>query len=65
MDKREIEYAVISNCINTLSVVCAGDRNKIIDILTGYLFDEEEAGSIKRSSGKFKINLNLDNQPNK
>lgn len=55
MKREEIEYAVLKNAIRTLCVVCAGSEDKVIDLLTGYLFDEEEAGSIKRSSGKFKI----------
>jgi hypothetical protein len=55
MDKQEIEHAVISNAVDTLSVLCAGSRDKIIDLLTGYLWDEEEAGDIKASSGKFEI----------
>jgi hypothetical protein len=55
VDKQEIEYAVISNAVDTLSVLCAGNRDKIIDLLIGYLWDEEEAGDIKASSGKFEI----------
>ena len=55
MTKEEIEYAVIANTVDTLSVLCTADREKIIDILTGYLWDEEEAGLIKESSGKFEI----------
>lgn len=55
MDKEKTEYAVISNAVNILSVVCSGNREKIIDLLTGYLWDEEEAGGIKKSTGKFEI----------
>lgn len=50
--KKEIEYAVIKNMISSLAVMCAADEDKIIELLTGYLWDEEEAGSISRSSGK-------------
>lgn len=49
-----IEYAVISNAVDTLSVMCAGNRDKIIELLTGYLWDEEEAGDIRSSSGRFE-----------
>jgi len=57
MDKKQIEYAVIKNAINTLAVVCTANKDKIIDILTGYLWDEEEAGGIKQSSGEFKTSI--------
>lgn len=55
MKKKEIEYAVIANAVDTLSVLCSADREKIVDQLTGFLWDEEEAGGIKASSGKFEI----------
>lgn len=57
MKKQDIEYAVIANAVATLSVLCAADRHKIIDLLTGHLWDEEEAGGIKASSGKHEIDL--------
>lgn len=53
MNNKDIEYAIIANTIDTLSVLCAGDRDKIVDLLTGYLWDAEEAGGIKQSDGKF------------
>ncbi len=49
LTKEEIEYKVINNCISTLAVICTADFNKIMDLLTGYLWDEEEAGGIKRA----------------
>jgi len=55
MNEKEIEYAVISNLINSLCCLCAANKNEVIDLLTGYLWDEEEARDIKRSSGEFKI----------
>jgi hypothetical protein len=55
LTKEEIEYAVIANAVDTLSVLCAGDRDKIIDLLTGYLWGEEEASGIKKSSGKLEM----------
>ena len=53
MNKQDIEYAVIKNIVKVLAVMCTANPEKIIDILTGYLWDEEEAGYIKRSSGEF------------
>ena len=55
MEGEEREYAVINNAINILCVLCAADNKMVIDRLTGILWDEEEAGSIKSSSGKFEI----------
>ena len=55
MTANERDYAVLINCINTISVTCAGSPEKIVDLLTGYLWDEEEAGEIKESTGKNKF----------
>ncbi len=44
---RELKTAYL--LIETLGSMCAGDASKIIDMLTGYLWDEEEAGDIKRA----------------
>lgn len=52
MDQKEIDYAVISNALELLSVMCVGNKDKVVDLLTGYLWDEEEAGRIKNSDGK-------------
>ena len=41
------EYEIICNLVSALAVICRGDDNTIVDMLTGYLWDEEEAGSIK------------------
>jgi hypothetical protein len=45
------EYKVCYSAVSVLASMCAGSENKIIDLLTGYLWDEEEAGSIKKASG--------------
>ncbi len=50
------EYAVVNNAVSILASMCAGDTTKIIDLLTGYLWDEEEAGELKHAS-KQKIAL--------
>lgn len=41
------DYKVIANCIETLSVICATNPDKVIDKLTGYGWDEEESVKIK------------------
>jgi hypothetical protein len=51
MTTKDIEYAVIKNVVRILATMCTADEDKIIDLLTGYLWDEEEAGRIKRSNG--------------
>lgn len=63
MKQDQIDYAVIKNAIRTLCVICAGDENKVIEILTGYLFDEEEAGRIKQSTGTFVMSSHDDGLP--
>ena len=49
MTKNETEYVIIKNAVSTLAVLCTGSEHKIIDLLTGYLWDEQEAGNIKAS----------------
>ena len=50
MDEKEQqrEYKTVSYLILTLANICAASPDKIVDNLTGYLWDEEEAGQIKR-----------------
>ena len=55
MTRTAIEYAVVKNAVNILCVLCASNSNMVIDALTGILWEEEEAESIKKSSGKFEI----------
>ena len=57
MNQQETECAAIKNAIRILCVLCAGNEDKIIDILTGHLWDKEEASGIKNSTGKFEINI--------
>lgn len=45
--QQQNEYQVIANAILTISTMCAANPAKTIDLLTGYLFDEEEASDIK------------------
>ena len=55
MNRKTIEYATIKSAINIMCVLCAADSNIVIDALTGILWDEEEAGGIKESTGKFEV----------
>ncbi len=55
MTREEVEYAVIKNLVTALAVLCAANEDKIISLLTNYLWDEEEAGEIRSSDGKFKV----------
>ena len=47
MTNQEIEYTVIANAIATLCAMCPFPSDKVVDIFTGVLWDEEEAGGIK------------------
>ena len=52
MDKKEQqrEYRTVSYLVSTLANICTAAPNQIIDQLTGFLWDEEEAGQIKRAN---------------
>lgn len=54
MTKDQIEYGIISNAIDTLSLVCFMPKDTIIKYLTGILWDKEEAKKITDSSGKLE-----------
>ena len=60
MTQEETDYAVISNLIDILCVMCAANRDDVIDLLAGHLWDEEEAGAIKASDGKHNIEREMD-----
>lgn len=51
--EEERDYKIIKNAVNILSITCCANPDKIIELLTGYLWDEEEVGEIKRSSIEF------------
>lgn len=44
----ETEYYVIANIIKSLTRICAANSEKVVDLLTGYLWTEKEATGIKR-----------------
>ena len=48
--QQQCEYRTVSYLVSTLANICAASPNKIIDQLTGYLWDEEEAEEIKRAN---------------
>jgi hypothetical protein len=57
MTKEEIEYATIKNTVSILAVMCSANTSKIIDRLTGYLWDEEEAQAIKRAGHEYNFKI--------
>jgi len=48
LDKNEVEYATIYYLLSALSVMCCCDVIDVIDRLTVFCWDEEEAGNIKK-----------------
>jgi len=52
MRSQKNEYTIVFNAVNILSLMCSKERDEIIDILTGYLWNKEEASMIKESDGK-------------
>lgn len=44
------EYRTVSYLCATLANICTASPNMVIDALTGLLWDEEEAGQIKRAN---------------
>ncbi len=50
MDKdviEKMEYTIIIRTLQTLCTLCAMSEEKTIELLTGWHWDEEEAGKIK------------------
>ena len=50
--RHERECATCSHAVSVLAGMCAADHDTIVDHLTGYLWDEEEAGAIKAFNAK-------------
>ena len=48
--QQQREYRTISLLVSTLANMCSGSPNVIIDKLTGYLWDYDEAQKIKVSN---------------
>ena len=45
---KEVEYTTIAYLVKILGVMCAANPEKIVTLLTEYLFDEEESNQIKK-----------------
>lgn len=45
--ERQCEFRTVSYLVSTLTNIYKVSPNRIIDVLTGFLWDEEEAGQIK------------------
>lgn len=48
-------YDLAAHLVAALACHCAGAPDKVIDLLTGYLWDEQEAVRLKASSALFVI----------
>lgn len=48
--KAKREYRTVWLLVSALSEFCTAEPNKTVDLLTGYLWDEEEAGRIKEAN---------------
>lgn len=51
--KREFRTAWL--LVAALSEMCAAEPNQTVDLLTGYLWDEEEAGRIKEANAPARV----------
>jgi len=47
--EQQREYQTVSYLVSALANICTAPPNMVIDRLTGFLWDEEEAGRIKRA----------------
>lgn len=50
MTPTQKEHNTIAHLIGILATMCAADESKIINLLTGCLWDEEEAGMIESAT---------------
>ena len=49
-NEQQQEYRTVSYLISALANICQQSPNKVIDRLTGLLWDEEEAEAIKKAN---------------
>jgi hypothetical protein len=49
-ERQQREYQTVLHLVSALGNICAASPVMIIDALTGFLWDEEEAGEIKRAN---------------
>ena len=52
--ERRREYRTVFLLVSALSNMCAATPDMVIDALTGLLWDEDEAGEIKKSATQQK-----------
>ena len=53
--KRTQHFIAIKSAINTLAALTVMEPEKIIDLMTGWAWDEEEASDLKDSDTEFDI----------
>jgi hypothetical protein len=49
-EEQQREYRTVSFLCSTLANICAASPNMVIEVLTGILWDEEEAEIIKEAN---------------
>ena len=49
-EQHKRECLVCSNAITILATMCAAHHDEIVDLLTGYLWDEQEGGMVKEAN---------------
>ena len=52
---RKRKFIAIKSAINTLAALTAMEPEKVIDLMTGWAWDEEEASELKDSDTEFDI----------
>ena len=57
--KEEIEYSICASAVQIISDMCCVKPQKIIELLTDWAWDEEEAGKILRLTTGGSANENL------
>lgn len=53
--KKKQHYVAVKSAVNTLSALTCMNPEKVIDILTGWAWDEEEASELKNSDAEFDV----------
>ena len=46
--QNDTDCQILAKQIEMMSLICAGNPHKVVDLITGYLWDEKEADNIKR-----------------
>ncbi|MCC5612543.1 hypothetical protein LC612_39080 [Nostoc sp. CHAB 5834] len=49
-EKEQRSYELTAHLVAALAGQCAGAPNKVIDLLTGYLWDSDEAERLKQTT---------------